>query len=305
MTMTADLSVVIVTYNSASDIERCLDSLPADNQELALDILVVDNASSDATLELIRARYPRVALTANEKNTGFGAANNQAMRECSSELILLLNPDTEVAPGALETMMEFMNAHAECGCCGPMLVDENGVEAPAVAMPDALGLMLNTLKLKGAENRKVPTVLSGACLMLRSELLERVGYLDEQFFWCEDVDYCLRVLAAGYTVMSCKQAVVRHFSGQSAKSNQKLHMYAMYSSKVRFAYKHLSGLKRAATFCWLCLEIVLSYLKCQFAATVLRGGVEEAGKAEGLRAVLWRLPLILQHDYASDYRRFS
>ena len=66
MTMTADLSVVIVTYNSASDIERCLDSLPADNQELALDILVVDNASSDATLELIRARYPRVALTANE-----------------------------------------------------------------------------------------------------------------------------------------------------------------------------------------------------------------------------------------------
>jgi N-acetylglucosaminyl-diphospho-decaprenol L-rhamnosyltransferase len=232
--MTApDLSVVIVTWNSASFIGPCLDALRANTRRNA-ECLVVDNASSDDTVGIIRRDNPWVTLLEPGRNLGFAAANNLALQRATGRYLLLLNPDTEVQPGALDALAGLLDRRPAAGAVGARLLNSDGtLQFSTYRLPTAATLaweyFLRDLRRTDdpragryvaadyAVERPVEGLL-GACLMVRRQVAEQVGFLDEQFIlYCEEVDWCIRLRRAGWELWYTPEALVLHHSGQSAK----------------------------------------------------------------------------------------
>ena len=151
-----DLSIIVVTYNSATDIRECLDSIERAKGRLSIEVTVVDNASVDGTVDLVRQGYPRVKLIANKHNDGFSCANNQAMILSEARNIMLLNPDTIVHDGALERIVEFMDGHPNVGVCGPRLCDKRAVEAPDLRGPSLWIYLLESVGLDACLRSRIP-----------------------------------------------------------------------------------------------------------------------------------------------------
>jgi N-acetylglucosaminyl-diphospho-decaprenol L-rhamnosyltransferase len=232
--MTApDLSVVIVTWNSARFIAPCLDALRA-NTHRRTECLVVDNASGDDTVQIIRRHYPWVTLLEPGRNLGFAAANNLALRRATGRYLLLLNPDTEVQPGALDAMAGLLDRRPTAGAVGARLLNSDGtLQFSTYRLPTATTLaweyFLRDLRRPDdpragryaaadySVERPVEGLL-GACLMVRRQAAEQVGFLDERFvLYCEEVDWCIRLRRAGWDLWYTPAATVLHHSGQSAK----------------------------------------------------------------------------------------
>lgn len=185
-----DLSVCVVNWNVCDDLANCLDSLRDGMRGVDGEIIVVDNASADGSLEMVRRRFPHVRLIANDANVGFAAANVQAMHESSGRHILLLNPDTLVPPGAMRELVDFADAHPEAGIVGPKLVYGDGsLQASCRCFPTIQAALFRNTVLGGlfpnarasscylmedwdhSSVREVDWV-SGACLMVRRETYE-------------------------------------------------------------------------------------------------------------------------------------
>ncbi len=228
------LSIVIVTWNVREDLRECLKSLEAEGMG-AVEIIVVDNGSTDGTAEMVRREFPQVRLLINDSNFGYTKANNQGIRASQGKFILLLNPDTVVLPGALEALVVCAQAHPEAGIIGPKLLNPDGsLQRSARSFPDiGVGLFRNTLlgrlfpnnpfvrrylltDFNYDEVREVDWV-SGAAMLVRREVFERIGLLDERFWaYCEDVDLCWRAWQAGFKVLFCPHAVIVHKIGRSS-----------------------------------------------------------------------------------------
>lgn len=252
-----DLSVVIVNWNTRELLARCLASVFETASDLDLEILVVDNASSDGSADAVRKHFPQVRLIENSENTGFARANNQAIRNSSGRCIVLLNPDTELSPGALTTLVRFMETCPRCGAAGARLINPDGSPQPSCGPKPTLrrelcGLFhLDGLTSRGCSDMgvgasmapKEVSVLQGACMLLRRDALDEVGLLDEDYFiYSEEVDLCHRLGTSGWKVYWVPQAVVMHHGGQStsqAAGNMFLHLYG---SKVLFFRKHHGSL---------------------------------------------------------------
>jgi N-acetylglucosaminyl-diphospho-decaprenol L-rhamnosyltransferase len=232
--MTApDLSVVIVTWNSARFIGPCLGALQA-NTACSYECFLVDNSSSDDTVAIVRRDYPWVTLLEPGRNLGFAAANNLALRRAAGRSLLLLNPDTEVQPGALAAMLALLDRRSAAGAVGARLLNSDGtLQFSTFRLPTAATLaweyFLRDLRRLDdpragryaaadyAVERPVEGLL-GACLMLRRQAVEQVGILDERFvLYCEEVDWCIRLRRAGWELWYTPAAEVFHHSGQSAK----------------------------------------------------------------------------------------
>jgi GT2 family glycosyltransferase len=246
------LSIVIVSWNTRDLLANCLESL-ALAMDTQTEVLVVDNASQDGTAQLLRERFPWARLIENRENTGFARANNQAIRESSGRYILLLNPDMTVHSGALETLVKFMDAHSAVGVAGSRLLNPDGslqtscYPAPTVARELWRLFHLDTLRPYGVYRMAdwpldIPRpvdVLLGACLMLRRELLEQVGLLDESYFmYTEEVDWCYRIRQKGWTIYWVPQAEMVHYGGQSTRQVAAEMFLHLYQSKLRYFYKH-------------------------------------------------------------------
>ncbi len=258
------LAIIIVTYNSADEIAPCLDSLVGHTGPFPTTITVVDNASSDGTAALVRARWPSVQVIVSPGNVGFSRANNLGIRATTSDYVLLMNPDTVAPPGAIQTLVRGLAAHPDAAVAGARLLSERGV--PELSWGDAIGPW-NELKRKVLStlyHRKVRRIVrridrlsrqarevawvSGACLVIRRPDLEAVGLLDERYFmYTEDVDLCLAVAKRGRTVLYVAAAEVLHHRGRSAARNPATErMYR--KSQVAYYDKHLprwAGLLRA------------------------------------------------------------
>ena len=258
------LAIIIVTYNSADEIAPCLDSLVGHTGPFPTTITVVDNASSDGTAALVRARWPSVQVIVSPGNVGFSRANNLGIRATTSDYVLLMNPDTVAPPGAIQTLVRGLAAHPDAAVAGARLLSERGF--PELSWGDAIGPW-NELKrkvLSGLYHRKVRRIVrridrlsrqarevawvSGACLVIRRPDLEAVGLLDERYFmYTEDVDLCLAVAKRGRTVLYVAAAEVLHHRGRSAARNPATErMYR--KSQVAYYDKHLprwAGLLRA------------------------------------------------------------
>jgi GT2 family glycosyltransferase len=246
------LTIVIVTYNSSRDIEVALRSLTEPTPATPHQIVVVDNASTDATASRIRAAWPDVRLIESPTNLGFAAANNRGIRESSSELVLLLNPDTRVPAGAIDRLVAHLDARQDVAIVGPRIVDAEGrAELSFGAMIAPLTELKQKVLVVGNDRGVSPIVsmvdrmtretrevdwVSGACLLIRRADLDAVGLLDERFFlYTEDVDLCASVRARGRHVRFAADVEIVHLRGRSAGATTAA---AYRRSQIAFYAKH-------------------------------------------------------------------
>lgn len=229
-----DVSIVVVSYNTARLLPDMLKALQAAYAELATEIVFVDNNSSDDSVDVIRRISPDSKLLVNQTNVGFGRANNQALAYASGRYILLLNTDAFVEPNALTVSVGYMDQNPGCGILGARLVGRDGVLQPCARyFPNVLngfllrsGLarfapgvqMIDNMAWDHASIRPCDWVV-GCFLIIRREVVDQVGLFDPRFFlYYEEVDLCLAAKRAGWDVIFNPDTTVVHIGGESAKS---------------------------------------------------------------------------------------
>jgi N-acetylglucosaminyl-diphospho-decaprenol L-rhamnosyltransferase len=290
-----DLTIVIVSWNVRDLLRHCLRSItdtgywvldtqdPAFNLQssisnIQLEIIVVDNASTDGSPEMVRAEFPLVRLVANAENRGFTAANNQGLALGQGRFLLLLNPDTEVVDDALAAMVGYMDDHSDVGALGPQLRYPDGSLQPSRRRFPTLATALlesTVLQQWWADNRVLRRYymadtpadaiqpvdwVVGACLVVRRQVYEQVGGLDEGFFmYSEELDWCKRIKDAGWAVVYFPTATVLHHEGKSSEQVVPARHIYFQSSKVRYFRKH-HGVLQAETLRWFLLATYLYQL---------------------------------------------
>lgn len=253
-----DLSIIIVNANTRDFLKNCLESIPKNTYKISYEIYVVDDNSQDGSQKMVRDLFPKVNLIQNRENLGFSKSNNRAIKICSGSYVILLNPDTIVMPNALDVLVEFMDNNPEVGAVGPKLIypDSFSVQPSISIFPNSWMIFLQFFKFRNLlptsnlrkyvakyvyeligktiksyftpylDNLSPMAVeaLSGACLLVRKEVIDQVGLLDENFFmYYEDVDWCLRIKKAGWENFYLPTSEVIHFVGQSFGSKSKSH----------------------------------------------------------------------------------
>ncbi|MGQ9493398.1 MAG: glycosyltransferase family 2 protein [Anaerolineae bacterium] len=258
-----DLSVIIVNWNVKRLLAECLASVyeALDKSSLKSEVLVVDNASSDGSPEMVRGRFPQVLLLANADNKGFAAANNQAMAQARGRLVLLLNPDTIVRGNALDTMVRFMDETPSAGMAGPRLIYPDGrfqhaaFRFPSLAQAFFDFFPLHYRLLESPLNGRYPRSLYaagrpfaidyplGACMLARRQAVEEAGGMDEGFFmYCEEIDWAMRLKRAGWGIYCVPAAEVVHYAGQSTQQFRDEMFVALWRSRFRLYAKHYGPL---------------------------------------------------------------
>ncbi len=234
-----DLAICIVTLNARGHILSCLDSF-LDKTRLKVEVVVVDNHSTDGTVDAIRARFPTVELIVNDDNLGFSRAVNQGLKTLDARYYLLLNPDVVVIGDALDRLAAFMDERPEAGICTPRVMNGNGTfqyqcrrgEARPWEVfayfsglaklfpkdPRFTGYLMTHL-----DNDQVNEVkaVSGGSMLIRREVIEQIGYLDERFFaYQEDTDYCFQARKAGWKIYYVPDASMIHYGGRGGSGNR-------------------------------------------------------------------------------------
>jgi GT2 family glycosyltransferase len=277
--VTLDLAIVIVNYNVRDLMRNCLSSLYASSGPIRFSVVVVDNSSTDGSVQMVREEFPQVYVIANEENVGYPAANNQGLRSLgvtgdeAPRYALLLNPDTELPPLALAQLVAFLDENADVGVVGPKLVlpdgsldlaCRRGFPSPAVSIYHFLGLSrlfpasatfgrYNMTFLDENEMADVDSVV-GAFMLLRTKAIRDVGLLDERFFmYGEDLDWAKRIKDAGWRVVYNPAVTVLHVKRASSRQNRRKAQYEFYRAMPIFYYKHY----RRETPWWLHALVVV------------------------------------------------
>ncbi|MBN1155838.1 glycosyltransferase [candidate division KSB1 bacterium] len=252
------LSIIIVNYNVKELLEQSLVSIRKAAKGISTEIFVVDNASTDGSVELIRTSFPEVHLIANRNNVGFAAANNQAMKEAKGNYLLLLNPDTVVQEDTFSVILRFMEGKSDCGMVGCKILNPDGTlqlacrrsfPTPWVGLTRIVGLSrlfprsrlfgkYNLTYLDPDQTYEVEAI-SGSFMFVRREVLEDVGYLDEAFFmYGEDLDWCYRIREAGWKIFYLPETKIIHFKGESSKRADIDLTLMFYRAMELFVQKH-------------------------------------------------------------------
>jgi GT2 family glycosyltransferase len=244
------LLILIVSWNTRDLLRDCLRSLePAAHPEW--DVLVVDNASTDDSVAMVRREFPTVRLLENAVNAGYARANNQGLRASVAPWALLLNSDTRATPGAIQGLIAFLGAHPEAGAVSPRLLRADGTPQPfAFGGDPTLSYLLWRGALRVTARRylhdwattQTQSVdwISGACLLVRRTAFEQVGLLDEGFFmYFEDNDWCLRLRRAGWKCYYHPAQSIVHLGGQSLARNPQAQR--SYEASLRYFYRKHYG----------------------------------------------------------------
>jgi len=266
---TIELSVIVVNWNTRDLLRECLAALHAADLPAPAETIVVDNASTDGSVDMVRGEFPGVTVLANEDNAGYARANNRALCRARGRYVLLLNSDTRVAPTAIRTLWRFMEEHPAAAACAPRLVTVDGLaQRFAFGGEPTAAYLLRRLLARGLlgrdlhdwacpEAREVDWA-SGACLLVRREAVDAVGLLDEEMFmYFEDVDWCLRMRRSGWRVYVQPEAVVTHVGGQSVRQNSAARQNYYHGMRRLYA-KHYGGVAQAllAAGLWVYRRIV-------------------------------------------------
>ncbi|MFC1509619.1 glycosyltransferase [Candidatus Omnitrophota bacterium] len=257
-----DISVVIVSYNVSSFLDQALTTLEDSARGIEHEIFVVDNASSDDSVAMVKSKHPSAFVIENKDNVGFARANNQALKKVSGRFVLLLNPDTVLMKDTLKTMIDFFESNPETGAAGCKVINPDGslqlacrrgFPTPGVAFFKMVGLsnLFPKSKTFGAYNltyldpEAVAEVdaVSGSFLMLKREVLDKVGFLDEDFFmYGEDLDFCYRIKQAGWKIHYVPFTEIIHFKGESTKTVPTMKsIHTFYDAMQIFVKKHYSN----------------------------------------------------------------
>lgn len=238
MSAPADVSIVLVSYNTVDLLAECLECLLESSRNLRSEIVIVDNGSKDNSVEVIKTRYSGCLVIENDVNVGFGRANNQALDVVNGRYVLLLNTDAFVARDTLQKTIRYMDTHPRCGILGVKLVSRDGVLQPSARyFPTPWNLFLARTGL----NRIFTNVLMvddmawdhasirqcdwvpGCYYLVRREVIEQVGLFDSRYFlYYEEVDHCLAAKKAGWEVVFYPDTTVVHIGGESAGSENEI-----------------------------------------------------------------------------------
>ncbi len=256
-----DLSVVVVSFNAREYLRRCLATVREHTKGVSCELIVVDNASWDGSAQMVEADFPQAALIRLPANQGFAAACNRGMERAAGEFILLLNPDTELSDDAFSPMVAYCRQNSSVGVLGPRLLNSDGsLQLSCRHFPSHLTSLFNRqsvltrlfpgnpfsrryLMTDWGHDRVAPVDwLSGACLLLRREMVERIGGMDEGFFmYIEDVDLCYRAHQAGYQVVYFPEVAVTHHIGKSTGTMPNRSIVQWHRSMWRYYRKHMRG----------------------------------------------------------------
>jgi GT2 family glycosyltransferase len=302
-----DLAVLIVNWNVRDLLSACLASVYAELSHSALQatVWVVDNASQDGSSELVRTGFPEARLIVSNENLGFAGGNNLALRQIDPlqppRHVMLLNPDTEVRPGALGALVDFLERNTQAGVAGARLFFGDGrFQHSAFDFPDLWQILFDLYPLPGRlyESRLngryprswyelgAPFPVDhplGAAMMVRWEVIHQVGLFDEGFhMYCEEIDWCMRIKHRGWDIFCVPAAEVIHYEGQSTRQIREESFVNLWRSRRRLYDKHYGALKG-----WLSRLLVRAGMKrkrwaAQRAAR--RGELEKAEAAAQVRA---------------------
>lgn len=224
-----DVSFIIVNFNTKDFLKMCLDSIYSTVEGLEYEIIVVDNASSDGSLEMVKREYPFVILIENKENRGFAAANNQALEIMKGRYAFLINSDARLTEGAVNELFRFMESHPEAAmCCGQLLNEDGSKQRSFASFPTLFTLLANETILEFLCPRRFPgkrrryekplevDSCIGAAVMVRKQAIEEVGGLDERyFFFFEETDWACTMRKAGWKVFHVPTSFIYHFQGRS------------------------------------------------------------------------------------------
>lgn len=255
------ISIIIVTWNSQEYITDCLNSI-LKNQTIRKQIFVVDNNSTDKTVQIIKKNFPNIELIENNKNNGFTFACNQGIEKSSGKYVLLLNPDTILTPHSLDKLIAFMERQDNVGAVGPQLLNMDGTIQPScrsfpsqkIYLWEFTGLSrlfpehprFSSWKMGYFSHDKTAPVDQpmGACLLIRKRAIDQVGQLDNNFFmFYSEVDLCYRLKQAGWDIYFYPEAKVYHYQGASVKKIRKRMIVSTHKSAIDFLRKHQIGSK--------------------------------------------------------------
>ena len=268
------LSISIVSWNTRDLLLNCIKSICESVEEFALEIIVVDNASNDGSAEAVRKAYPDVLLVENKMNRGFAAANNQALRLARGGHVLLLNPDTVVLPNALQKMWKCLEEHPEAGVVGCKLLNPDMTVWPSVIKnhPSPIALLFHYSPLwrrllpgpaerlrfgtRDWKNEGVLEVVSvvGACMMVRREVIETVGELNEKYFlYNEEGEWCYRIRKRGWKIYLTPEAQIIHYCQGSASQVPEMANREFAKGMFRFSRDNC-GRVRTGLVKWLLIS---------------------------------------------------
>lgn len=256
-----DISICLVSLNTRDLLKGCLESLFADPTRFTYEVIITDNGSTDGSIEMLAEDFPPVKVILNESNLGYTAPMNQALRAGSGRYLMQLNPDTVIQPGLLDGLVDFMDSRPQAGICTPKVLNRDGTLQKqcrrSAARPwDAVSYVLGLSKLfprsrtfgrylmtylPEDETSEVEAV-SGSCMVIRREVIDQIGYLDEVFFaYQEDAEFCFRARKAGWKIYYHPAVKIIHFGGHGgSRSVPYQGIYAWHRSYYLYYRKHLA-----------------------------------------------------------------
>lgn len=253
-----DLSVIIVNYNVKYFLEQALLSIKRAGKGMSIEIIIIDNASQDGSVEYLRDNYPEIKVIANQDNLGFGRANNQGLKLARGKYLLVINPDTVLGEDTLQVLMDYLEIHPDIGAIGPKVLDKEGrfelacrrgfptpvaafskITGLAAVFPRSRILAKYNLTYLDPDTACEVDALCGAFLLVRREVYEQAGGFDEDFFlYGEDIDWCYRIKRAGWKVFYYPKTEVIHYKGESALRSTIDTRRAFFNAMRLFVKKH-------------------------------------------------------------------
>lgn len=315
---TKPVSVIVVTYNSAADIGACVESVAASS--VPTEIIVVDNASRDATVRVAEAAMrglPQARLIANRDNLGFAAAVNIGLRAAQGDFFLLLNPDSILRPDTIERALGALVADPKAGMAGCLLLNPDGTEQAGARRytPTPWRSLMRVLRLDRVLHHPrfgsflmhqeplpdKPTAIeaiAGAFMLVRREALEQVGPMDEGYFLhCEDLDWCLRFRKGGWNVLFVPDAVTMHRKGRSSAATPVRVEYYKHKGMLRFYAKHFRH-QYPGPLMWLVYVAVWARFGAKAVVAWVRPLLRSRGGQDRDRAPADRAPAATARDSA-------
>ncbi len=254
-----DASIIVVSWNTRDILRDCLRSVYAETRDVSFEVIVIDNASSDGSADMVRREFPQAVLVANPDNRGFAAANNQGIDRATGRYLLLLNPDTIVLEGAIDKAIAFADHQPEAAVVGCRVLNaDRTLQRSCFKFPSALNLFLLATYLDrlfprsrffgrdrmtwwDSNDSRPVDVVSGCFMLVRREAIDQVGKLDESYFiYCEETDWCYRFGRAGWKVLYMPDAEIIHLGGSSS-SQVRLPMRLQLSASILLFIKRHRG----------------------------------------------------------------
>lgn len=248
-TGTLDLTVIIVSWNTSGLLSQCLDSLYKTGSRFTFEVIVVDNGSSDDSIGMMEKQFPEVILVKNDQNLGFARANNQGLAMGKGRYFLLLNSDTVVLPGALDTLVQIADQYPTVGIVGPKLLNMDGsLQKSWSSFPSFLSELVGQNFRVRTPVTNIPNTfevdwIMGACMLVRSQVIRDVGKMDEDyFFYSEETDWCFRIKKKNWKIWYITNAEIYHLGGGSAKRSSVIQLVRLYQGKLLYFKKNHGNL---------------------------------------------------------------